>query len=105
MVPAALALDLPLARVPSPTSLVALLWLGLVPTAAATILYFRVVASAGPTFLSLANYPVPIVAVATCAVVYGERLGPRALAALALVLVGMALSQFSRPRDHGSGLP
>ena len=105
MVPAALALDLPLARVPSPTSLVALLWLGLVPTAAATILYFRVVASAGPTFLSLVNYPVPIVAVAVGAVVYGERLGLRSLAALALVLAGIALSQLSnRSRDRGSGL-
>lgn len=92
-VPAALLLDPPGSFEPSSGSLVAVLWLGLVPTAAATILYFRVVASAGPTFFSLVNYPVPVVAVVTGALTYGERPGWTALAALVLVLAGIALSQ------------
>ena len=78
-------------------SLLAVLWLGLVPTAAATVLYFRVVNSAGPTFLSLVNYPIPVLAVITGALIYGERPGSRALVALALILAGIALTQLRSP--------
>jgi drug/metabolite transporter (DMT)-like permease len=74
----------------------AVLWLGLVPTALATILYFRLIASAGPTFLSLVNYPMPLVAVAAGALVYGERPGLSALAGLALVLAALALARPTR---------
>ena len=77
----------------STTSLLAVLWLGLIPTAAATILYFRVISSAGPTFLSLVNYAVPLLAVLTGALVYAERPGVRTLLALALILSGIALTQ------------
>lgn len=94
--PAALVLGTPAAPGPSGASLVALLWLGLVPTAAATIVYFRLVRSAGPTFLSLVNYPVPIVAVATGALAFGERPGAEAWVALALILSGIALTQLRR---------
>ena len=93
IVPVAVLVDSPLSWSPSGGSLAAIAWLGLVPTAAATILYFRLVASAGPTFLSLVNYPVPVVAVATGALVYTERLGWTALAGLALILSGIWLSQ------------
>ena len=78
---------------PSVRSLLAVLWLGLIPTAAATILYFRVVSSAGPTFLSLVNYAVPLLAVLTGALFYAERPGLRTLLALALILSGIALTQ------------
>jgi drug/metabolite transporter (DMT)-like permease len=93
IVPVALAVDQPFARPPDRGALLAVLWLGLVPTAAATIVYFRLIASAGPTFLSLVNYPVPLVAVAAGALVYGEQPAPSALAALALILSGLALGQ------------
>ena len=77
----------------SAASLFAVLWLGLIPTAAATILYFRVVSSAGPTFLSLVNYAVPLLAVLTGALFYAEQPGVRTLLALALILSGIALTQ------------
>ena len=93
VVPAALLLDPPSSFAPSCASTLSVLWLGLVPTAAATLVYFRLVASAGPTFFSLVNYPGPLVAVVTGALVYGERLGWTAFAALGLVLAGIALSQ------------
>ncbi len=93
VVPAALALDAPFARRPDAGSLLAVLWLGLVPTAAATIVYFRVIASAGPTFISLVNYPVPLVALGAGALVYAERPAPTALGALGLILAGLALGQ------------
>ena len=94
VVPAALILEAPLALAPSAQALAALAWLGLVPTAVATVVYFRVVASAGPTFLSLVNYPVPVVAVVTGAVLFGEQPEWTALVALALILAGIALSQW-----------
>jgi drug/metabolite transporter (DMT)-like permease len=93
VVPVALLLDPPGSFAPSGASTLSVLWLGLVPTAAATLVYFRLVASAGPTFFSLVNYPVPLVAVVTGALVYGERLSWTAFAALGLVLAGIALSQ------------
>ncbi len=86
-------------------SLLAVVWLGLVPTAAATILYFRVVSSAGPTFLSLVNFPVPVLAVLTGALVYGERPGSRALVALALILAGITLTQLRGAGRSPPGLP
>jgi len=91
VVPVAVAAGRPLAEV-EPLSVAAVVWLGLVPTALATILYFRVIASAGPTFLSLVNYPMPVVAVLAGALVYGERPGLSALAGLALVLGALALA-------------
>jgi drug/metabolite transporter (DMT)-like permease len=93
VVPVALLLDPPGSFAPSGASTLSVLWLGLVPTAAATLVYFRLVASAGPTFFSLVNYPVPLVAVVTGTLVYGERLSWTAFAALGLVLAGIALSQ------------
>jgi drug/metabolite transporter (DMT)-like permease len=81
---------------------IALIWLGLVSTALATIVYFRVIASAGPTFLSLINFQIPIVAVLSGAVVLGERLHWNALAALVMVLSGLALSQRQKPGTRSS---
>ena len=98
VVPGALIVDSPLELAPSAQSLAALAWLGLVPTAVATVVYFRVVASAGPTFLSLVNYPVPVVAVLTGAVVFGEQPEWTALVGLALILGGIALSQWGPGR-------
>ena len=47
----------------SPASFMSVAWLGLVSTAAATLVYFRLIATAGPTFLSLINYLIPLVVV------------------------------------------
>ncbi len=72
-----------------------LAWLGIVSTALATILYFRIIASAGPTFLSLINYLIPPIAIVVGAAVLGERPSARAIAALAVILLGIATSQWS----------
>ncbi len=78
----------------------ALLWLGVVTTAGATIIYFRLVASAGPTFFSYINFLIPIVALACGVIFRGESAGPGVLLALSLVLAGLAISQ-SRPAAAG----
>ncbi|GAA6208565.1 DMT family transporter [Cognatishimia sp. WU-CL00825] len=72
--------------------------LGLIPTAAANILRVMVVREAGPTFMSLTNYQVPIWAVLMGALILGEPLPPTLLIALALVLGGVGLSQYGALR-------
>jgi drug/metabolite transporter (DMT)-like permease len=100
MVPAAFLMEAPGRAPPSTASLAAVVWLGAVPTALATLVYFRVVASAGPTFLSQVNYGVPLVALLAGVLVYQEEPGWNALVALALILAGIAASRL----DLGAGL-
>jgi drug/metabolite transporter (DMT)-like permease len=81
----------------------ALAALGVFSTGAATLAYFRLIASAGPSFLALANYLIPLWAVGAGALFLGERLRPSDLAALVLVLAGIALTQLPRrPARHRS---
>lgn len=83
---------------PSPRTLTILAILGLIPTAAANLLRVVVIRSAGPTFMSLTNYQVPIWSVLLGALILGEPLPPSLLIALALILSGVALSQYGALR-------
>ena len=93
MVPIALLIDEPWTIVPSRNSLAAIVWLGIGPTALATILYFKLIASAGPTFMAMVNYLSPIVALLAGVLLLGERPGPSAISGLSLILLGIALSR------------
>ncbi len=73
---------------------IAMLALGALSTGLATVVYFSLVTRAGPTFLSLINYLIPIWAVVLGAVALGERLPTRAFAALALILAGVVLARW-----------
>lgn len=77
----------------APPVLGAIVFLGLVPTALAALLRISVIRSAGPSFMTLVNYQVPIWAMATGALVLGEALPGRFFLALALILGGLALGQ------------
>ncbi len=68
--------------------------LGLIPTAGANLLRVLVIRGAGPTFMSLTNYLVPVCAVLFGAVFLSEALPGTLLWALALILAGVALSQY-----------
>ncbi len=68
-------------------------FLGIVSTALATVVYFKLVAIAGPSFLSLINYLIPVWAVMIGMVFLGESPEWSSLAALALILSGIALSE------------
>ena len=94
--PFSLVIDRPWTLAPSSESLWALLVLALLCTAAAYIIFFRLVAAAGATFLSLINYLIPVFGVVWGALLLGEALGLRALAALGLILVGVAFTQIRR---------
>lgn len=96
MAPLAAVNDGLLASPIPPASLVAVAVLGLVSTAMATVVYFRLIALAGPSFLSLINYLIPLWAVLVGMIVLDEQPQWKALGALALVLSGIALSEIRR---------
>lgn len=75
-----------------------LAFLGLIPTAAANLLRVQVVRTAGPVFMSLVNYMVPVWAVLLGAVLLGEPLPASLLWSLVLILVGVGLSQYGALR-------
>jgi drug/metabolite transporter (DMT)-like permease len=93
MVPFALVLDHQWVLAPSMGSAAAIVWLGVGPTALATILYFRLIASAGPTFMSIVNYLSPLVALLAGVLLLGEKPGVTAVGGLGLILLGIALSR------------
>lgn len=95
MVPAAFIVDAPLQTLSmaATTPRLAVVWLGLVSTALATIVYFQIINRAGPTFLSLINFQIPIVALLAGVVFLGEQIEWNAVAALVLVLSGLRISQ------------
>ena len=94
--PIALGLDSPWRLRPSLGTIAATVWLGLAATALATIVYFRVVSSAGAIFLSLMNYIIPVVALAAGVAVFDEATPGTVLIGLALILGGLAVSRLSR---------
>jgi len=71
----------------------ALLYLGLLPTGVAQIILVQVIRDAGPVFMSLVNYQVPVWSVVFGATLLAEPLPPSLLLALAMILSGVALSQ------------
>ncbi|MEM6972227.1 MAG: DMT family transporter [Pseudomonadota bacterium] len=91
--PLALALDDTLQVMPSWQAVAAIAYLGLVPTAFATVMLFAVIRSAGPGFLALVNYQVPVWAVIFGAVFLGETPSPRLGIALVMIAAGLAVSQ------------
>ena len=101
-VPFALAVDPIPADIPL-SSLLALLYLGVLPTAVAQILLVRIIRSAGPVFMSLVNYQVPIWSVAFGIVFLGEALPSNIYWALLLILSGLALSQLGALRRLFAG--
>lgn len=80
---------------PSKQTIAILAVLGLIPTAAANLLRIMVIRSAGPVFMSLTNYQVPVWSVLMGALILNEPLPSSLLLALVLILCGVGLSQYS----------
>jgi len=83
---------------PSPEILGVLAFLGLIPTAGANFLRVLVVRSAGPVFMSLVNYQVPVWSVVLGGLILGEALPRSLLLAMTLILIGVGLSQYGALR-------
>ncbi|AKS45532.1 Permease of the drug/metabolite transporter (DMT) superfamily [Octadecabacter temperatus] len=71
----------------------AILFLGFVPTAFAALLRVTTIRTAGPVFMTLVNYQVPVWSMIFGAWVLSEVLPLRFFAALALILFGLGISQ------------
>ena len=93
MVPVALVFEHDRSAMPSVGSIAAIVWLGIGPTALATLLYFQLIAAAGPTFMANVNYLSPVVALLAGVLLLGEQPGTTAIAGLMLILLGIALSR------------
>jgi drug/metabolite transporter (DMT)-like permease len=92
LLPLALMVEQPWAlAVPGAASWAAVLGLGLLSTALAYVLYFRILAVAGATNLALVTFLVPVSAILLGAVVLGERLETRHFGGMALIGAGLAL--------------
>ena len=86
--------------IPTPTtrdSTLAIIVLGLVPTAFAAYLRILVVRTAGSVFMTNVNYQVPLWSVVFGAVVLDENLPIEFFIALGIILVGLAISQGKNP--------
>lgn len=79
-------------------SLFALIYLGILPTGVAQILLVQVIRDAGPVFMSLVNYQVPVWSVVLGTLILSEPLPPSLLTAMALILGGVMLSQLGALR-------
>lgn len=93
MLPAAFLSEGP-PPLPSPKILGVLAFLGLIPTAGAAFLRVYVVRTAGPVFMSLVNYQVPVWSVLLGALILAEPLPMSLLYAMVLILAGVGLSQY-----------
>jgi drug/metabolite transporter (DMT)-like permease len=88
----------PAVRDPSLLSILSILILGVFSTAIAAIIYFRLVKSAGPSFVSQLNYLIPLWAVAIGVLFLDERPEPKHLLALCLILGGVLMAQLEGRR-------
>ena len=97
LVPTALIFEGP-PELPDMSSSSALLWVALGPTALAAFLSVRIIQNVGSLFLSQVSYMVPLWSVIFGVTLLNETLRPELFIALALILSGIALGQWSALR-------
>lgn len=86
----------------SPLTLASLIYLAILPTAIAQVMVVQVVRDAGPSFMSLVNYQVPVWSVLFGALLLHEELPPQLLISLALILSGLLLGRKRRRTSYGA---
>ena len=96
MVPVALVVDASWNIEPSAEGLLAMVYLGIFPTALTTVILFYLVQQRGANFVAYANYLIPIFAVLWGAVFLDENLSNQAGVALVVILSGMVIAQIRR---------
>jgi drug/metabolite transporter (DMT)-like permease len=75
---------------PGSTTILALLGLGILSTAVAYVIFFKILDSAGPTNLMLVTFLIPVSAVLLGSLVLGERLAWNQFAGMSLIGLGLA---------------
>jgi drug/metabolite transporter (DMT)-like permease len=76
--------------------------LGILPTAIATLLVYRIVRTVGVTFVAYSNYLVPVYALAFGALTLGEALDWNVAIGLALIIAGIAATRLFPAQRKGS---
>ena len=116
LLPTALIVDRPWTlAVPSTGAILSLAALGLVSTAFAYLIFFRLLARAGATNVGLVTFLIPVSAILLGVLVLGETLAMRHMAGMALIGGGLILIdgrllsalkarfRFKEPAPHGNG--
>lgn len=96
-VPASLIFDAPWQLRPDDSAIVGLVGLTLWTSAAAAIVFVRLVTSIGATFVAWSNFVNPVLGVVWGALFLDETLPRRAFLVLALILAGIAVAQLRWP--------
>lgn len=73
---------------------IAIIVLGFIPTALAALIRVATIRSAGAVFMTLVNYQVPLWSMVFGVIVLGEVLPLRFFAALAIIMLGLVVSQW-----------
>ncbi len=89
MTPMALFIDQPWHLSPSGYTMIALFGLAAISTSLAYIIYFRILATAGPTNLLLVTLLIPLSAILLGIMVLGERLEWNAFVGMGLIFIGL----------------
>ena len=87
--PLALFIEQPWHLSPGMTTVAALIGLAAISTSLAYIIYFRVLATSGPTNLLLVTFLIPPSAILLGVIVLGEQLGWNAFAGMGLIFLGL----------------
>ncbi len=93
LLPVSLLWDQPWTLTPSPISLAAIVLLGVLPTAIATLIMLAIVNRQGASFFSQINFLVPLFGVLFGALILFERPPPNAYGALVIILLGVAVAR------------
>ena len=97
VLPIALWLEQPWTAQPSSESLLAAVYLGVFPTAVATLILFRLISAIGATTFAQINYLIPLLGLGWGVLFLAEQPTARAILALIFVLTGVALVNSARP--------
>ena len=99
LLPLVLLVDRPwVLAMPHAATWAAVLGVGLLSTALAYVLYFRILAAAGATNLLLVTFLIPVSAILLGSLVLGEKLQPRHFGGMVLIGVGLACIDGRLPR-------
>ncbi len=96
VIPVALLVDHPWELQPGAAAVASVIVLGIFPTAAATLMYFRLIRNIGAGRMSQVNYLIPVLGAAWGVLLLGERLRATTWIALGLVLAGIAVVNRAR---------
>ncbi|PPR47439.1 MAG: hypothetical protein CFH19_00478 [Alphaproteobacteria bacterium MarineAlpha5_Bin9] len=77
-------------------SVIPIIYLGIFPTALAFLLRFKIIAEAGPMFLSYVSYLIPFFAIFWGYIFLDERVSLNAFIGLILIIIGIFLGQFKK---------